>query len=203
MVKFVWVKFINVQHVNRKHKPCWRKEKWATSFLHYALFVWGFDIHFSLLSPSSLYTCPLYDSGVVNNFYWMFSSEIDMKTERGELGTLWLPVLLLLFMQPLSSNQHNLHSNLIHICGYLGLVSGPCWALQLQRLEQIETERVYLDFWGCCLTLNLPFLPPARWRRLSIQLVQVSLIPILTAIWSCDRGKIILTLCGWHYFWLC
>lgn len=76
----------------------------------------------------------------------MFSSEFDTKTERSELGTLWLPVLLLSFMQPLSSNQHNLHSDLINVCGCLGLVSGPCWALQLHGLEQIETERVYLDF---------------------------------------------------------
>lgn len=85
----------------------------------------------------------------------MFSSETDMKKERSEMGTLWLPVLCMSVMQQLGY-KHNFHSRLLNVCGCLKtaaeslrLGSGPCWALQLHGLVQIGTGRVSPVGLGC------------------------------------------------------
>lgn len=126
MVKFVWVKFINVHLVNRKRKACMlagiahslhtegKKNGLLFSFITPCLYEALIVTLGSFLFP--LFLSPLF----VMVVYWIIFIKcwvLKLIWRKSEPGTVWLPVLCILIMQ---QPKH---------CNYLGRCLGA-WRLQ-------------------------------------------------------------------------
>lgn len=166
MVKFVWVKFINVCLVNRKHKPCaltgtahsphteGKKNGLLFAFITPCLYE-------ALIFTLGSFLPPLY----VMVVYWriFIKCSVLKLIRRSEPGTFWLPVFCISIEQQLSYKQHNFPSFLINVSGCPKTVTeteaGQRSLLGFEA-PQTCTNRNWegLSSSFCCV-LNLPFLP--------------------------------------------
>lgn len=187
MVKFVWVKFINVHLVNRKHKAC------MLAGIAHSLHTEGKKngLLFSFITPC-LYEALIFTLGsfLFPLFLWwwcteyfLLNAEFFISVSERASQEQFRSLCFASWSCPNSATS--IHTWSMSGClktatESLRLVCGPCWALQPHGLVQIETRRISLIFFLLVVYFKLA-LPAIIWG-LSIQQGGISLLLTLTAI---------------------